>query len=176
MVLIGGGLVVIGVVSMIMVSASLTSPIPTEVSTNPPAEVNFPAPDIQLHDLAGSQVSLDDYRGVVILVNNWATWCPPCRQEMPILNTYYQDHDQEGFIIVAIDAGDSVDVVANFVDQYSLTFPVWLDPDSSALNSFRNNYLPSSYLIDRNGQVIKVWSGAVTYDSLDQHITPLLKD
>jgi peroxiredoxin len=67
-------------------------------------------------------------------------------------------------------------MVEDFVKGYGLTFPVWLDPSSSALNKFRNNYLPSSYLIDQEGQVVMVWSGAVTKASLEQNITPLLKD
>jgi peroxiredoxin len=138
--------------------------------------VDFPAPELQLHDIDGNPVSLSDYRGQVVLVNNWATWCPPCRQEMPILDAYFRDHRHQDFLIVAIDAGDPAEMVADFIDRYGLSFPVWVDPSSSALNSFRNNYLPSSYLIDQKGQVVMAWNGAVTYASLDQNITPLLKD
>ena len=138
--------------------------------------VDFPAPDIRLNDLAGKPVSLTDYRGQVILVNNWATWCPPCRQEMPILEEFFRDHQHQGFTVVAIDAGDPAEIVSDFVSQNKLSFPVWIDPNNSALNSFRNNYLPSSYLIDDEGQVIMVWSGAVTRTSLEENITPLLRD
>ncbi len=77
---------------------------------------------------------------------------------------------------VARRSGDPADMVADFANLYRMTFPVWVDPSSSALNSFRNNYLPSSYLIDTQGQVIMAWSGAVTRASLEQNITPLLKD
>lgn len=95
---------------------------------------------------------------------------------MPILNGYFHDHQHQGFTLVGIDAGDPAEMVSDFVERNSITFPVWLDPNSSALNSFRNNYLPSSYLIDRQGQVVMFWSGAVTRASLEQNITPILKE
>jgi thiol-disulfide isomerase/thioredoxin len=176
MALIGGGLLIVGIVSLILLSSTFSTSSPTSVGENAPAKVDFPAPDLQLHDITGNPVSLSDYQGQVVLVNNWATWCPPCRQEMPILEAYFRDHRHQDFVIVAIDAGDAADLVVDFAKQYGMSFPVWVDPSSSALNSFRNNYLPSSYLIDKEGQVVMVWSGAVTRASLEQNITPLLKD
>lgn len=176
MAMIGGGLLIFGLAAMILIPSLIPSSIQVDSRGVSPAKVNYPAPDIQLRDIFGERVSLNKYRGQVVLVNNWATWCPPCRQEMPILDAYFRDHQHEGFVIIAIDAGDPPDMVADFVDRYGLTFPVWLDPSSSALNSFRNNYLPSSYLIDKSGQVVLVWSGAVTYASLEENITPILKD
>lgn len=176
MALIGGGMLIVGIVSLILLSSTFSTSSPTSVGENAPAKVDFPAPDLQLHDITGNPVSLSDYQGQVVLVNNWATWCPPCRQEMPILDAYFRDHRHQDFVIVAIDAGDPTEMVADFANQYEMPFPVWVDPSSSALNSFRNNYLPSSYLIDKKGQVVMVWSGAVTRASLEQNITPLLKD
>ena len=176
LVLVGGGLLILGLVSLILLTSNYSTPSTASVGVSGPAVVDFPAPELQLHDIDGNPVSLSDYRGQVVLVNNWATWCPPCRQEMPILDTYFRDHRHQDFLIVAIDAGDPAEMVADFIDRYGLSFPVWVDPSSSALNSFRNNYLPSSYLIDQKGQVVMAWSGVVTYASLDQNITPLLKD
>lgn len=174
--LIGCGLLVIGIVSFILLTSNSIIFEPERLAGNAPAMVDFPAPDLDLHDISGNPVSLRDYRGQVVLVNNWATWCPPCRQEMPILDAYYRDHQHQDFVIVAIDEGDPASMVADFVSRYEMSFPVWLDPNSSALNSFRNNYLPSSYLIDEGGRVIMAWSGAVTYASLEENISPLLKD
>lgn len=169
-------MLIVGIVSLILLTTNISTPSPTSVGKNAPAKVDFPAPDLQLHDITGKPVSLSDYQEQVVLVNNWATWCPPCRQEMPILDAYYRDHRHQNFVIVAIDAGDAADLVADFVNQNGLSFPVWVDPSSSALKRFRNNYLPSSYLIDKEGQVVMVWSGAVTRESLEQNITPILKD
>jgi peroxiredoxin len=173
---IGGGLLLVGIAALLLLPGEASTESDLEVGINQPAQVDFPAPSIQLQDLDGKSVTLEDYRGQVVLVNNWATWCPPCRQEMPILEAYFRDHRHQDFTIVAIDAGDPIDTVNNFVESYNMTFPVWIDPSSSALNSFRNNYLPSSYLINEQGQVIMAWSGAVTRTSLEESITPLLKD
>ena len=93
-----------------------------------------------------------------------------------MLEAFFREHQHQGFTVVAIDAGDPQEIVNDFVSSYNMSFPVWLDPSSSALNSFRNNYLPSSYLINEQGQVIMVWSGAVTRASLEENITPLLRD
>ena len=176
MILVGGGLLVIGITALLLLPKPALPTAEAEISSPAPAQVDFTAPDLQLHDLNGFPVSLADYHGQVVLVNNWATWCPPCRQEMPILEAYYRDHQHENFTIIAIDAGDPVDVVSDFVSRYNMSFPVWVDPGSQALNSFRNNYLPSSYLIDRQGHVIMAWSGAVNRASLEDNITPLLRD
>lgn len=95
---------------------------------------------------------------------------------MPTLEAYYHDHQKQGFTIVAIEAGEPAEVVAEFVRQHGLTFPVWLDPGLAALAEFRNDALPSSYLIDRNGQVRLAWSGPISQDQLEKFVTPLLEE
>jgi thiol-disulfide isomerase/thioredoxin len=118
--------------------------------------------------------SLADYRDDVILVNHWATWCPPCKAEMPTLEAYYEEHASEGFSIIAIEAGDSRDIVSQFAEQYNLQFPVWLDPDSASLRAFGNSTLPNSYVIDRMGTVRLAWTGEVNREVLEKYVTPLL--
>jgi thiol-disulfide isomerase/thioredoxin len=121
---IGGGLLLVGIAALLLLPGKASTTSDPEVGINQPAIVDFPAPSIQLHDLEGKPVSLEDYRGQVVLVNNWATWCPPCRQEMPILEAYFREHRHQDFTIVAIDAGDPVDTVYDFVNSYDMTFPV----------------------------------------------------
>jgi peroxiredoxin len=140
-----------------------------------PARVNYPAPQLTLTDLRGNTVSLADYRGRVVLVNNWATWCPPCVAEMPELQAYFSAHSGPGFVLVGIEAGDPAVQVADFVRQYALTFPVWLDPQSSSLASFHNWSIPSSYVIDRDGTVRLAWAGPVDRSTLEKYLTPLLE-
>ena len=179
LVLVGVGLLIFGAVALVI----LPKPNPTaepEVEKNnqgmAPARLNERAPELNLVDLEGRQVSLADYGGKVVLVNNWATWCPPCRAEMPILESYYQDHKDEGFVLVGIEAGQPADEVEEFVNNYGISFPIWLDPESKALIGFRNMALPSSYVISPEGMIVFGWTGAVTRDSLEEFITPMLKE
>lgn len=141
-----------------------------------PLRVDYPAPRVSLQDLEGRAVSLADYAGQVVLVNNWAYWCPPCRAELPILERYYQEHQAEGFSIVGIEAGSPAKTVQYYVDQYRLTFPIWLDPKIKAVAAFGNRSLPNSYVIDRDGQVRLAWTGPISRAMLEQYVTPLLEE
>ena len=174
MFLAGFGLLILGVVAFFLL------PRPDAVAGDErsalPLSVEYPAPQLDLTDLQGNPVSLADYGGQVVLVNNWATWCPPCKAEMPTLQAYYDDYAGKGFTIIAIDAGDPLADVAEFVKEYGLTFPVWPDLAQKATVAFRNPGLPSSYVIDRSGVVRLVWTGAISRRMLDKFVTPLLEE
>lgn len=174
--MLGSGLVLIGLVGAIMLVTSHPAKSDSSPVAPVPVTLGFPAPQLELTDLNGQAVSLADFRGRYVLLNNWATWCPPCRAEMPVLEAFYRDHRERGFILIAVEAGDPPEMVQEFVDRYQISFPVWLDPENQALRGFANNALPSSYLIDPEGQVILGWSGAVTRAALDSHVAPLLVD
>ena len=108
MALIGAGLVVVGVVAFVLLSKPpATASDAPSLSSAIPARVDSPAPALSLTDLQGQPVSLADYQGQVVLVNNWATWCPPCKAEMPVLKAYYEDHRRQKFVIIGIEAGES---------------------------------------------------------------------
>jgi cytochrome c biogenesis protein CcmG, thiol:disulfide interchange protein DsbE len=174
--LVGIGLVVFGLAAfMILIKPGSTAARQDEISAVP-VTVEFSAPSLSLIDLQGNQVALEDYRGQIVLVNNWATWCPPCKAEMPIFEAFYQDHKDKGFTIVAIEAGQGQAEVASFVNAYKLTFPIWLDAQTQALDAFRNQRLPNSYLVDRDGTVRLAWTGAISRQVLDKYITPFLED
>ena len=176
MFIIGSGLILSGFVSLSLLSRPVTSDAKDPGSGAVPINVNFPAPSLALQDLHGEQVSLDDYEGKTVLVNNWATWCPPCRAEMPTLQAYYNKHRNQDFTLVAIESGDPPGQVAEFTEQLNLTFPIWIDQEMKAIQVFRNQALPSSYLIDKSGTVILAWSGAINQDNLEKYITPLLEE
>lgn len=141
-----------------------------------PAEVDFAAPELTLIDLAGNTVSLKDHLGSVVLVNLWATWCPPCKQEMPALEAFYKKYKNDGFVLIGIDQEETRDVVQPFVDEFGLTFPIWLDIDWLAEREFSTSNLPSSYVIDRNGRVRLMWIGAISKSNLEKYVPKIITE
>ena len=127
-VVIGLGLMALAVVLFInMPKAGF--PVSTQVLSTIPVEVNYQAPALALENTKGKTESLADFHDKVVLVNNWATWCPPCKAEMPTLVDFYNEHAKAGLMIVAIEAGESKDQVQEFADLYKMPFSVWVDPD-----------------------------------------------
>ena len=139
-----------------------------------PVEVNYQAPALALENIKGKTESLTDFQDKVVLVNNWATWCPPCKAEMPTLVAFYNEHAKDGLMIVAIEAGEPKDRVQKFADEYQMPFSVWIDPDGKSLNAFKNGSLPNSYVIDRTGTVRLMWTGEINRETLEKYVTPLL--
>jgi cytochrome c biogenesis protein CcmG/thiol:disulfide interchange protein DsbE len=176
---LGVGLIFVGVASFALILAvqkNNEAESPTDFSAIP-ARVEVDAPALTLTDIQGVQHSLSDYRGQIVLVNLWATWCPPCQAEMPNLQAFYNKHQSEGLAVIAIEDGDpSADVIA-FVKKYDLNFPVWLDPTYQATDhAFKIMNLPSSYVIDRSGVIRWQWLGAISEQNLEKYIAPLIKE
>lgn len=183
--IIGAGLVLIAVVLSIYLTRdqddvqasagggeALANGMPSAI----PAQVEFEAPELSLQSVSGDKESLADYRGQVVLVNNWATWCPPCTAEMPELQAFYEAHAADGLVIIAVEAGDPKSQVAAFVEENGLTFPVWLDPWQDSIDAFRNPSLPNSFVIDEEGTIRLAWTGAISQGMLERYVTPLLHD
>ncbi len=139
-----------------------------------PQPVGFASPDLQLTDLEGSQVSLADYRGRVVLLNAWASWCPPCRAEMPDPRAFYEIHAGDGLAVVAVNIGEPLQVVAEFLHDQGMTFPAWLDPHEATFRAFQTIPLPFSAVIDRAGRARLAWSGRTCLQNLERRVTPLL--
>ncbi len=119
---------------------------------HPAPEADHFAPDFSLPDLEGKQVSLSNYKGKVVLLNFWATWCPPCRLEMPTIEQAYRKYKPNGFEVVAVsvDAGPT-SAVKHFLEEFGLSFQVLRDPGMETLRAFRTFSLPTSFVIDRRG-------------------------
>lgn len=116
-------------------------------------EVGYLAPEFALPDLDGKTVRLADFRGKKgVFINFWATWCPPCRLEMPTMEQVYQEYQSRGLEILAvsIDVGPK-SVVKNFMHELKLTFPALLDPEREVLQRYRIFSIPASFLIDKKG-------------------------
>ncbi len=142
----------------------------------PPIEVDQPAPELTLFDLDGNEVSLSDFVGQVVLVNNWATWCPPCREEMPEFKAYFDKYKDEGLQIVAVEAGQPEAEVRAFVQDQGLEFIVLLDPLNQSLDTFQNSSLPNSWVLDKRGNLRMAWLGAINLPTLEKYVTPLLEE
>lgn len=132
-----------------------------------PVEPPRAAPPFTLKDIDGKTHSLAEYRGKVVLVNFWATWCPPCRAEMPSIEKLYASMKGKPFVVLALDQGESVDSVFAFMGQLSPspTFPVLLDNKSQAAHAFGVMGIPSTYLIDKQGRIVAQAIGGRDYDS-----------
>ncbi len=164
---IGLGLLILGG----LIALAFSNPGP---KVSGPARAGEPMPDFSLTDLAGDTVRLSTFSGRPILINAWATWCPPCRAEMPDLHTYYLNHQAEGFVILAINAGETSSPVESFIAEMGFTFPVLLDPGQAVLNQLGVHSFPTSILVDRTGAVHEIHVGMLTAAMLEEKITPLL--
>jgi len=122
------------------------------------------APAFTLDRLDGGPVSLSDLRGHVVLINFWATWCEPCRQEMPAMERLYEAHRDAGFELLAISVGEEPDPVRAFRDQVGISFPVLLDPDRVASQAYQTYRFPESFLVDAEGVVIERYIGPKSWD------------
>jgi len=132
------------------------------------ARQGFKAPDFSLSTLSGEEYTLSELMGGPVLVNIWATWCPPCRAEMPALEQVYQDYQSEGFIILGVNATsqDSVESVNSFIQEYDLSFPILLDTTGDVESIYQSGALPTSYFIDGFGIIQDIVIGGPMSEAL----------
>lgn len=140
-----------------------------------PVEIGFRAPEFTVTDLDGRQVSLSQLRGEVVFLNIWATWCPPCREEMPSMQRLYEKLGPEGLRMVAVsidartgsrDPGGRIGGdVRGFVEEHRLTFDVWLDPEGEIQRVYRTLGVPESVIIARDGSIVKKVIGSTDWDT-----------
>lgn len=124
------------------------------------------APALKLKDTDGQPHDLSRYRGKVVLVNFWATWCPPCRREMPSMQRLKEVLAGEAFEVLAVDVGEDADTVQAFTSQLDtpLTFPILLDTRSRTMRDWKVAGLPSTYLVDKQGRIVAIAVGGREFD------------
>jgi len=132
--------------------------------------------NISLTSSDGNIVNFSDYRGKVLLINSWASWCPPCKAEMPTLETYYQNNKEAGFEILAINAGESKEVASKFKQYNGITFPIMLDTNGDIIEALGITGLPTSILVNRDGIVEHIHVGMFFENDLESIISPVINE
>jgi len=132
------------------------------------------AVDFQLPSLEGEEISLSQYQGSVVLINFWATWCPPCRAEIPDLQKTYQARSNDGFVVLGIAVEQAHSLVAPFAEAMGMSYPVLLDEQGQVYRTYRIPGLPVSILVDRDGVIRVRHVGTLTSAQLDQYLDQVL--
>jgi peroxiredoxin len=146
------------------------------MASRPPL-LGSPAPEFQLSSLTGAAGSLAQYRGKVVLLNFWATWCQPCTKEMPAMQAAYDALRDQGFVVLAINELEDIPKVREHITEHQHTFEVLLDPDNHVANQYGVVGLPVSIFIDKTGHVRKIVKGGLlTEQSITETVHPLLQE
>ncbi len=140
----------------LLVTAGSVVPVEAVAST---VKVSEAAPDFTLKTLAGSNLRLEEYRGQVVLINFWASWCGPCRQEMPILDRLHQRYEDTGFAVWGINVEGEAEPAQKLVDKTKVTFPVLIDAGQAVSELYELEAMPSTVVVDRDGRVRYVHRG-----------------
>lgn len=112
-----------------------------------------PAPDFTLKSNTGENVRLEEQRGKVVMINFWASWCAPCRQEMPLLDELYQRYERAGFTLLGINVEQDSSAAQRFLSDVGVSFPILFDPTSEVSRAYQVSAMPTTVMVDRDGQV-----------------------
>lgn len=128
------------------------------------------APDFKLMDLSGKEVSLSDLKGKRVFINFWATWCPPCKGEMPELEKLYQETKSSDLVIIAVDLGEDKVTVQKFIEKNKYNFTVLLDAKNEAASLYGIRSIPTSYFIDKDGYIVNGKIGAMNLEEMRSYV------
>jgi cytochrome c biogenesis protein CcmG, thiol:disulfide interchange protein DsbE len=132
-------------------------------------------PDVAWPDIDGKLVHVKDFAGKPVLVNAWATWCPPCKAEMPLLQDLYNKYQDQGLVVLAVNGAEELNTVQGYLKNNPFTFPVLLDPSGEAINKLGIINFPTSILVGRDGVVQYIYTGEITPKAMQEVVIPLLK-
>ena len=147
--------------------------VPSGIAALPPESIplrGHPAPEFSLQTLDGEALSLSELRGQAIVLNFWATWCPPCRAEMPELQAAYQAYRSGGLVVLGVNQAEEAPVVRAYLEELGLTFPVVLDANYEAASLYAVNSLPTTFFIDRDGIIRGMVVGQMNAALLNEQI------
>jgi peroxiredoxin len=131
------------------------------------------AADFTLETIDGTDVSLSDYRGNVVMINFWATWCPPCRAEIPDFEAAYQSRQGDGFVVLGINVEEPREAVAPFAQAIGMSYPVLLDRGGQVMKMYRSPGLPMSLILDRDGVIQVRHVGFLTGQQLEEYLAQM---
>lgn len=155
---------------------NFTAPTDTTQVSNTPAPITgAPAPDFTLKNINGVEVSLGGLQGKPVLINYWATWCVPCKDEMPAIEAAYQEHKDSGLTVLAVNADEGLTEVTSFVKSLNLTFEVLMDPGLSVNEAYRVRAYPTSFFVGRDGTIVAMQIGVMTEAQLAENLDKILK-
>ena len=133
-----------------------------------------PAHDFTLKDLNGNDVKLSSFKGKAVIINFWATWCHPCREEIPDLQKGYDENKDNGLVILGVNIKENESKVSKFAKDYKMTYPILLDIDGTTSDAYRVFGIPMSFFIDRNGLVKDSFIGMLTKEDLSKKLAMIL--
>jgi peroxiredoxin len=177
--LLGGAAACLALAAVLVVGAGLPERalftgriLPGERPIAP--EIDAIAPPFEAQTLDGSTINLFNLRGAPVVINFWATWCEPCRVEMPDLQAFYEAHHEEGLRLIAVNLGETPDAARAWTDEMGLTFDVALDPNGNIASAYLLRGQPSTYVVSPGGVITQIFFGPTTRDALEQSLAPFL--
>jgi len=169
-----GILMLVGLAYLVTVPAAPTTSTPAEPLDLEVAPAQGAlAPEFTLFSLEGDQVSLADLRGHPVLINFWATWCAPCRIEMPHIQDRFERYADQGFVVLAVDFDEPAGQVEAFRDELGLTFDILLDPGADVQELYRNRSYPTTFFVDEQGVIQVQHIGVMTEGQLDLNLATI---
>jgi len=165
-------------VAAIAVAAIVLVPLfmaPGARPSGPAGLVGEAAPVFQLQDDRGAPVSLEQYRGKIVVLNLWASWCPPCRAEMPDLQRLSNAYNGRGLVVVGVNEGESAQRAGEFARSLGISFPIWMDTQQQYGRVLVALGMPTTTILDRNGKVVRGFDGPLTFGEMEKAVAGMLR-
>ena len=145
---------------ILLIAAVLAAGLPVTVAASkPPVNVGADAPDFALRSAAGSNLRLSEHRGQVVMINFWATWCGPCRQEMPKLDEIFARYERAGFALLGVNIDEDSERAQRLADELGVSFPLLFDDEQNVSRLYDVQAMPMTVMVDRSGKVRSVHYG-----------------